>query len=132
MPGITCDPTRVERNCEAAAMLLKAMANDKRLRILCSLERGEFSVSELEKVVELSQSALSQHLARLRRDGLVCTRRDAQTIYYSIKNKAVTDILLCLKSIFEHPTEETLQLISTILQSSDLCADDPCSEPEAH
>ncbi len=65
--------------------LLKALANEKRLQILCLLMEGEKNVGELERQVELSQSALSQHLARLRADHIVDTRRDAQTIYYSLK-----------------------------------------------
>lgn len=67
-----------------AARLLKAMANEKRLLILCMLSQGERSVGDLNRDIELSQSALSQHLAVLRADGLVRTRREAQTIYYSV------------------------------------------------
>lgn len=67
-----------------AARLLKALANEKRLLILCLLSEGERSVGELNQDVDLSQSALSQHLAVLRADGLVRTRRQAQTIYYSV------------------------------------------------
>ncbi len=65
-------------------MLLKAMSNQHRLMILCQLTNGEKCVGELEKIIGLSQSALSQHLARLRRDDLVKTRREAQTIFYSL------------------------------------------------
>lgn len=68
----------------AVSKLLKALANQKRLQILYLLMDGEKNVGELERQVELSQSALSQHLARLRSDGIVKTRRDAQTIYYSL------------------------------------------------
>lgn len=67
-----------------AARLLKALANDNRLMILCVLAEGEASVGQLNKRIALSQSALSQHLALLRRDGLVKTRRASQTIYYSL------------------------------------------------
>ncbi len=71
-----------------AAALLKLMANDRRLLVLCDLaESGERSVTELEAVSGLSQSALSQHLARLRRHGIVRTRRSAQTIYYSLASQ---------------------------------------------
>jgi DNA-binding transcriptional ArsR family regulator len=73
--------------------LLKSVANEKRLQILCILSNGEQSVGTLEKSVELSQSALSQHLARLRRDNIVDTRRDAQTIFYFISDKKVLDLL---------------------------------------
>ena len=68
----------------AVSRLLKALANQKRLQILYLLMEGEKNVGELERQVDLSQSALSQHLARLRADGIVQTRRDAQTIYYSL------------------------------------------------
>ena len=60
---------------------------------MCVLSDGEKSVGELEKLIDLSQSALSQHLARLRRDEIVNTRRDAQTIYYSILDKKVIEIV---------------------------------------
>lgn len=66
----------------AAAALLKALANPQRLRILCALAPGEMSVGVLNEHVPLSQSALSQHLAVLRQDGLVQTRREAQTVFY--------------------------------------------------
>lgn len=76
------DVKDIERNIEVAVNLLKALSNEKRLMVICALYQGEKSVGELEEIVGLSQSALSQHLARLRRDGLVNTRRHAQTIYY--------------------------------------------------
>ena len=92
------DLAQLERNVKAASCLLKALSNEKRLLILAALHKGEKSVGALEGFVNLSQSALSQHLARLRRDGIVKTRRDAQTIYYSIKDPAVDAMLgaLCL------------------------------------
>ena len=73
--------------------VLKAMGNIKRMQILYALRDGEMSVGWLEKVVDLSQSALSQHLAVLRKEDVVKTRRDAQTIYYSIKSDLVVKIL---------------------------------------
>ena len=89
-----------ERNIGNAASLLKALSNEKRLKIVCTLYEGEKSVSELERVVGLSQSALSQHLARLRHDGIVTTRRSAQTIYYSLQDRATQCVLACLHEIF--------------------------------
>jgi DNA-binding transcriptional ArsR family regulator len=74
----------IENNVEDRAQILKALSNENRLKIICALYRGEKSVGALERVVGISQSALSQHLSRLRRDKLVKTRREAQTIYYSI------------------------------------------------
>src|SRR5210317_1484096 len=73
-----------------AAGLMKALGNESRLMILCLLAEGERSVSELNAIVPLSQSALSQQLARLRQHGLVDTRRESQTIYYSL-NAGPTD-----------------------------------------
>lgn len=69
---------------EHVARQMKNFANAHRLMILCRLHEGEASVGALEQTVPLAQSALSQHLARLRRDGIVATRREAQTIYYRL------------------------------------------------
>lgn len=77
---------QLEPRAAEAAQLLKLMANDQRLTVLCRLSGGEMSVSELGKHVSLTQSALSQHLAKLRAEGLVATRREAQTIYYRLAN----------------------------------------------
>lgn len=94
------DVKEVERNIEVAVNLLKALSNERRLLIICALYKGEKSVGELEQIVGLSQSALSQHLARLRRDGLVNTRREAQTIYYSMNDAATAAVLKCLYDIY--------------------------------
>ncbi len=86
----------MEKNSANAVVLLKAMANERRLQILCILLGQELSVGELCSKLELSQSALSQHLAWLRRDNLVATRKEAQTVYYSLKSdevKAMIDLL---------------------------------------
>ena len=83
-----------------ASRLLKSLANDRRLLILCHLSESEKSVGQLERLVDLSQSALSQHLARLRRDSLVKTRRDAQTIYYSISSPEAGAVLRTLYEIY--------------------------------
>ncbi len=83
-----------------AAALLKALANDRRLLILCTLLDGERTVSELEAKVGLGQSALSQHLARLRRDGLVTTRRAAQHIHYRLASPEAQVILDALASLY--------------------------------
>lgn len=84
----------------AAAGLLSAMANPKRLMILCSLVEGEVPVGVLATQVGLSQSALSQHLSKLRAQRLVKTRRDAQTIYYSSTSESVKKILATLEGIY--------------------------------
>ncbi|MAQ70927.1 MAG: transcriptional regulator [Alphaproteobacteria bacterium] len=95
------DIKAIEDNAEDLVNLLKALANDKRLLIMCSLLRGEKCVGELEDLVDLSQSALSQHLARLRRDRLVSTRRDAQTIYYSLQDEKIHLVMKALCSIIK-------------------------------
>ncbi len=99
------DVNEIEHNVTVAVNLLKALSNEKRLLIVCSLYKGEKNVGELEDIVGLSQSALSQHLARLRRDGLVNTRRDAQTIYYSLVDEATNEVLKCLYDIYS-PEDE--------------------------
>ena len=83
-----------------AAQLLKALANDNRLMILCVLAENEASVSELNARIDLSQSALSQHLALLRRDGLVRTRRSSQTIFYSLEQGPVMQFIELLHDIY--------------------------------
>ncbi len=83
-----------------AARLLKTLANEKRLMILCLLVESERSVGELNARVELSQSALSQHLAVLREEGLVHTRRDAQSIYYSLAEGPAQHVIDTLHSIY--------------------------------
>jgi DNA-binding transcriptional ArsR family regulator len=88
--------------CEAADFL-KVIANDRRLMVLCELLKGERSVGELETVVGLSQSALSQHLARLRRSHLVQTRRESQTIYYRIADPGVSKIVGALYDLYCEP-----------------------------
>lgn len=94
------DLRKLEEQSEKASALLKALANEKRLMIVCILCKGEKNVGELEQVIGLSQSALSQHLARLRRDGIVDTRREAQTIFYSIKDSSVPKLLQNLNMIY--------------------------------
>jgi DNA-binding transcriptional ArsR family regulator len=81
---------------DEASALLKAMANDNRLRILCLLDGTELSVTELNQRLVLSQSALSQHLAILRRENLVTTRRESQTIYYSLQGERARTLIEAL------------------------------------
>lgn len=86
---------------EEASKLLKLLANEKRLLILCKLsEVEESSVSDLSQHIGLSQSALSQHLAKMRDQDLVATRREAQTIFYRIDNPAIVKIMETLHSIY--------------------------------
>jgi len=90
----------LERHAGAAEGLLKAVANRRRLTILCELSRGERSVSELGEAVGLSQSALSQHLARLRADRIVATRRESQTIFYSLESEGVRKLIDLLYQLY--------------------------------
>lgn len=83
-----------------AAHLMRALGNEYRLMILCSLASGELSVGELNQNIPLSQSALSQQLARLRRDRLVTTRREGQTIYYSLCEGPAERIITVLRDIY--------------------------------
>jgi DNA-binding transcriptional ArsR family regulator len=85
---------------EEAAGMLAMLANPCRLRIMCELHKSERSVSEIEAVIGLSQSALSQHLAKLRGAGLVKTRREAQTIYYSVQDARVARLLAVLFELY--------------------------------
>jgi DNA-binding transcriptional ArsR family regulator len=82
------------------AGLLKVLANENRLMILCTLMNQEMSVSELNDHIPLSQSALSQHLAVLRREHVVETRRESQTIYYQVKNPEIIRLLDVLHELF--------------------------------
>jgi DNA-binding transcriptional ArsR family regulator len=83
-----------------AVNLLKGLANESRLMIMCVLSEGELSVGELNQRIKLSQSALSQHLAVLREQGLVKTRRESQTIYYSLADTAAMSIVELLHDVY--------------------------------
>lgn len=86
---------------EAAVGLLKVMANEVRLLVLCHLaESGELSVGQLQGRVELGQSALSQHLAKLREEGLVATRKEAQTVFYRVCDPKAAQLLALLHDLF--------------------------------
>lgn len=90
----------MKSNAAKAAKLMKALGNESRLLILCHLDGKELSVTELNNQVGLSQSALSQHLAILRKDGLVQTRRESQTIYYSLQGDTAKRIIHTLHEMF--------------------------------
>jgi DNA-binding transcriptional ArsR family regulator len=90
----------MRRNADAAARLLKMLAHGQRLRVLCLLAGGELSVGQINSRIDLSQSALSQHLAKLREEGLVATRRDAQTIHYRLNNAAAKRLIASLYEIY--------------------------------
>tara|TARA_R110000782_G_scaffold69027_2_gene138838 strand:+ start:235 stop:546 length:312 start_codon:yes stop_codon:yes gene_type:complete len=94
------DLAELQANSEQAAELLKTAGNPHRLMILCLLSEGEMSVGELNERIDLAQSPLSQHLAILRRTGLVSTRRDGQTIFYSLRGNQVQKLMGCLHEIY--------------------------------
>lgn len=96
----TADTARMADNAAEAARFLRALAHDGRLMVLCSLAEGECSVAELQRLVPLSQSALSQHLAMLRREGLVATRRESQRIHYRLSDERVRRVVPLLYELF--------------------------------
>jgi len=88
------------RKAEEAARLLKMLAHEQRLRVLCLLVEGELPVGQINERVALSQSALSQHLAKLREEGLVATRREAQTVYYRLASGPAARVIGALHGIY--------------------------------
>ena len=97
---VEVDIAELKENAKNATALLKTMANEWRLLILCQLAEGEKSVGELENLIGLSQSALSQHLAILRREDLVQTRRSAQSIYYSLASNEAESVMMTLYNLY--------------------------------
>lgn len=92
---------RLARQAGDAAQLLKLLGNEKRLLILCFLAvRGEMTVGDMLRVIDISPSALSQHLAKLRGDGLVAYRRTAQTLHYRVADPRALKVLKVLKQIY--------------------------------
>jgi ArsR family transcriptional regulator, virulence genes transcriptional regulator len=91
---------RMRRHAPEAAGLMKALGNQSRLMILCTLAEGERSVGDLNDMIPLSQSVLSQQLARLRRQGLVSTRRESQTIFYSLAEGPADRVIHLLHDIY--------------------------------
>jgi ArsR family transcriptional regulator, virulence genes transcriptional regulator len=93
-------PTDMQSAATQASELLKALANPHRLMIICQLLERERSVGELANLLALRDSTVSQHLALLRRDGLVETRRDGQTIWYSIASQPARELLATLYRLY--------------------------------
>lgn len=100
------DRDQLAESAAAAAELLRVLGNERRLLILCQLADGECSVGRLQAVIGLSQSALSQHLAVLREEGVVATRREGQTIWYRIGDPAALKVVATLSEIFCPPATE--------------------------
>lgn len=97
------EPDRFEASAGEAAGLLRALSNEKRLMILCQLGDREMSVGQLLPLVGLSQSALSQHLAKLRDEALVATRREGTVIFYRVAEPAVLKLIALLAEIYCPP-----------------------------
>lgn len=97
------DLTRFQASAEQAARMLKALSNERRLMILCQLGDRELSVGALQPLVGLSQSALSQHLALLREEGLVSARREGQAIFYRVADANAARIITTLAEIYCPP-----------------------------
>ncbi|KGH11741.1 transcriptional regulator [Comamonas thiooxydans] len=95
------DKQFLQQGAAQAAAMLRTVGNEHRLLVLCLLiEHGEMTVGTLHEYVPLSQSALSQHLAKMREEGLVAFRREAQTLHYRIENPDVATLIATLKTIF--------------------------------
>jgi len=94
------DISELEENATKASDLLKVMANQSRLMIMCNLLQGEMSVQQLQSAVGLSQSALSQQLAVLRGNHLVTTRREAQSVYYSLASDEASTLIGTLYDLY--------------------------------
>ena len=99
------DYSQLEASAGQAVDLLKAMGNKHRLMILCALQEGELSVTELNALFPMPQSSLSQHLAWLRKQGYVKTRRQAQTIYYSLDSSEVIAVISVLHRLYCQESE---------------------------
>jgi DNA-binding transcriptional ArsR family regulator len=100
VPGDFRELTELHDMASHACELLKAMANEWRLMILCQLSEGEKTVSELQGILGLSQSALSQHLAVLRREKVVSARKEAQSVFYSLHGDEATRVMEALHNVF--------------------------------
>jgi len=101
MAGCDLDLEAFRKNATDVADILRALANERRLMILCKLvERGEANVNSLAEAVGLSQSALSQHLARMREEGIVAFRRESQTLWYRLADPRIEQLFETLHDLF--------------------------------
>ncbi len=101
MPQAPADLATFEANAAKVAQILRALANERRLMILCKLvEWGEAKAGTLGEAVGLSQSALSQHLARMREEGIVDYRRDGQTLWYRVSEPTIEILLAQLQRLY--------------------------------
>lgn len=97
---MTTDQTQLLESAQYVSSILKQLSNPYRLMVLCCIANGELTVGDLNEQIDLSQSALSQHLAKLRDSEIVATRRESQTIYYRIANPKIKHLLAVLQQQF--------------------------------
>lgn len=95
----------MQENASRASELMKLLGHPHRLMILCELNQGECSVGELSEKIGIAQSPLSQHLARMRHEGVVTSRREAQTVYYSLAGHEVSSIISLLYQLYCNPED---------------------------
>jgi len=100
MAKVKMDPARMQENALRASDLMKLLGHPQRLMILCELSQGECSVGELSERLVINQSPLSQHLARMRYEGVVESRREAQTVYYSLSGREVAAVIQLLYTLY--------------------------------
>ena len=106
MAAYVFNSQEIEKAATAMANVLRAVANERRLLILCKLvELGEATVNSLAESIGLSQSALSQHLAKMREEGLVAYRRESQTLWYRIADHRIQNLLATLHELYCKPTK---------------------------
>ena len=99
-PTDNIDFEQMQSAADQASALMKTLGHSGRLMVLCQLASGEKSVGELSELLDIQQSPLSQHLSRMRTEGLVTTRRDAQTIYYSLDSGEAGKVIECLYNLY--------------------------------
>jgi len=99
-PTNDIDLEEMQKAAGQASTLMKTLGHQGRLMVLCQLATGEKSVGELAEILDIQQSPLSQHLSRMRNEGLVATRRDAQTIYYSLDSGEAGKVIECLYNLY--------------------------------
>ena len=109
----------IHNNADQIVRILKVLSSQNRLDILCAINNDEKCVGELERAVDLSQSALSQHLAKLRREDIVKTRREAQTIYYSLADQRVKQILNAIVDVIAEDNMNSMADITAAMMMSE-------------
>lgn len=109
MAGKTMDLADMQANATRVSDLMKLLGHPQRLMILCELTQGECAVGELSERLQINQSPLSQHLARMRYEGVVDSRREAQTVYYSLADDKVAAVLELLYALYCRQERVTLE-----------------------